>query len=292
MSAAGNHPPLPGTELRPSGSLVERALAQLVDGPVKTEALAAEVLALRGNPRAAAAAVYALLGSDARVSVDSFGVWSLAERPETTAVEPLCEQEWVVVDIETTGGSAARGHRVIEIAAVHVARGEIRSEFSSLVNPGRPIPRMITSLTGIANDMVSDAPRFDEIATRFADVLGGRVFVGHNAAFDWGFVSAEMERSLGQRLDGRRFCTLRVARRLLPHLRSRSLGSLAEHFGIPMEVHHRALDDAIATARLLLRFLDDLEGEGVADWASLENFFQRRRPRRRRTAMPAPMERA
>jgi DNA polymerase III subunit epsilon len=282
-----------GVELRPSGTLIERALAMLAEGPRSTERLAREVLALRGNPRAAAAAVFALLGTDSRVGVDGAGNWSLTAPPIAPGQEPLREQEWIVVDVETTGGAPSRGHRVIEVAAVHVARGRIVGEFSTLVNPGRRVPRIITSLTGITEEMVAEAPPFDRIAPRLTGLLRGRAFVGHNAPFDWRFLSCELERCMGRTLAGRRLCTLRIARRLLPHLSSRSLGALADHFGIHMEVHHRALDDAVATARLLVRFLDDLEEEGVTDWAALESYVRRRvRRRRRRTAFPASMERA
>lgn len=280
--------------LRPSGSLVDRAIARLSTGPAATLTLAEDILALRGNPRAAAAAVYALLGSDPRVRVDRSGVWSLTAPPDETvgAIGSLAETNWVVVDVETTGGSPAHGHRIIEIAAVEVAGGEIVGEYSSLVNPGRPIPRMITSLTGIANDMVVDAPTFEEIAPRVTDVLGGRVFVAHNASFDWRFVCSELERCTGQTLTGNRLCTLRLARRLLPNLPSRSLGALADYHGIAMDTHHRALDDAVATARLLVSFLDRLAALGVADWESLGAYFRAPAPRRRRSARPAPMDSA
>jgi DNA polymerase III subunit epsilon len=283
--------PLSGVELRPSGTLVERALACLADGPLATPHLAERVLALRGNPKAAAAAVFALLGTDPRFEVDRAGIWSLAAAPDTFLPVLLRAQEWVVVDVETTGGSPAHGHRVIEIAAVQVVGGRIAGQYATLVNPGRAIPRMITSLTGIDDRAVADAPRFEEIATAVADALRGRVFVGHNASFDWAFVSAEMERCTGRTLSGRRLCTLRLARRMLPHLPSRSLGALAEYFGIEMDAHHRALDDAAATAHLLLGFLDSLEEREVTDWAALERFFQTRPKRVRRSAKPRSVER-
>jgi DNA polymerase III epsilon subunit family exonuclease len=290
MVSSAAHSPLIQTAVRPTGGLVDRALLLLERGPVATEELAAEILALRGNPRAAAAAVFALLGSDDRVRVDSRGVWSLAE-PRRSAGESLSAQGWAVVDVETTGGSPDQGHRVIEIGIVRVVEGRITERYSTLVDPGRRIPGMITGITGITNEMVAGAPRFHEVAPRIADEIGGRVFVGHNATFDWRFVSAELERCMGVRLDGPRLCTLRLARKLLPHLPSRSLGALASYFGIAVESHHRALDDAEATAELLLHFLSALGDQGVNDWAGLQSFFTGPpRPRRRRTAMPRPAE--
>jgi DNA polymerase III epsilon subunit family exonuclease len=281
--------PITGVELRPSGSLVEKAIVLLGAGPLATADLAAEVLSLRGNPRAAAAAVFTLLGSDPRVRVDGAGVWRLREEVPDGA-RPLAGEEFVVVDVETTGGSPARGHRVIEVAAVRVANGRVRETFSTLINPRCPIPRMITSLTGIAGDMVADAPPFEAVAPRLAEVLDGRVFVGHNASFDWRFISAEMERCTARTLAGRQLCTLRLARRMLPHLPSRSLGALADYFGLAMDAHHRALDDALATARLLLRFLDRLEEAGVMDWLSLEAFLQVPPVRRRRSFLPRSVD--
>ncbi|MQA89424.1 MAG: hypothetical protein GEU90_04205 [Gemmatimonas sp.] len=282
-----------GIELRGSSGLLWTSLKTLADGPRTTDELAAEVLSLRGNRRAATAAVYTLLGEEASVQVDAHGVWSLVEPEVGPGLEPLREQEWVVVDVETTGGAPGRGHRIIEFAAVHVGGGEIRGEYSTLVNPYRWIPGTVSSVTGIAGSMVADAPSFAEIAPRVVEALRGRVFVGHNARYDWAFVSTELDRCLGRRLSGRRLCTLRIAHRLYPNLYSRSLGALAEHFGIPMEVHHRALEDAAATARLLILLLGCLEEEGVVDWAGLDQFIRRRKKgRRRRTARPVSMDRA
>lgn len=270
---------------------MDRALALIAAGPCGTDRIAAEVLSLRGNPRVAAAAVFALLGTDPRVAVDGQGVWSLARAIDRPSI-PLLAEEWVVVDVETTGGSPGAGHRVIEVAAVRVSNGTICESYATLVNPRCRIPAMITSLTGIGQEMVAEAPSFDGIADTLGGFLEGRVFVGHNATFDWRFVSAEMERARGRTLDGRRLCTLRLARRLLSHLPSRALGALAHYYGLEMEAQHRALDDAVATARLLILFLRRLEEEGVTSWAELDAFFSRRSPRARRSALPRPMDAA
>jgi DNA polymerase III epsilon subunit family exonuclease len=283
-----------GVALRPAGSLVGTALKLLAAGPLATDQLAEQVLHLKGNPRAAAAAVFALLGNDPRLSVDREGVWSLATPEQRPYFGPLSAQEWVVVDVETTGGSVDHGHRLIEVAAVRVRAGEIRGTYSTLVNPGRPVPRMITSLTGISEEMVAGAPMFHEVVEQIEKELLGRVFVGHNAGFDWRFLDGEMERCRGMGLSGRRLCTLRLARRLAPHLPSRSLGALAHYYGITMDVHHRALDDAVATAHLLIRFLGEIEDQGVSTWTDLEAFLCRRRPgrKRKRSAFPRPMDAA
>lgn len=282
-----------GVALHSSGSLVESALTLLASGPCSTEKVAEEILRLRGNPRAAAAAVFSLLGSEPRARVDREGVWSLAPVERKPCLGPLSAQDWVVVDVETTGGSIDRGHRLIEVAAVTVRGAVIEDRFSSLVNPGRPVPRMITSLTGISQEMVAGAPYFHEVVEGLERVMLGRVFVGHNAGFDWRFVSGELERCRGLGLSGPRVCTLRLARRIVPHLPSRSLGALAEYYGITMDVHHRALDDAVATAHLLIRLLGELEDKGVHTWSDLEGFLRRpRAPRRKRSAFPRPLDAA
>jgi DNA polymerase-3 subunit epsilon len=272
------------------GSLTERALRMLEAGPLDTAVLARQVLGISGDARAAAGAVFALLGTDPRFTVSPAGVWSLGSAPAPHRL--LRDERFVVVDVETTGGAPAAGHRVTEIAAVCVEGGEIRETFCTLVNPGRRIPSMITSLTGITDEMVRDAPRFAHVADQVLPLLEGRVFVAHNAPFDWRFVSAELERSTGMLPAGRQLCTVKLARKLLPQLPSRSLDGLALYFGLEIESRHRALDDAVATAKVLLRFLDTLEENGVVDWDGMDVFLGKRTPRRKRTATPRSMDSA
>jgi DNA polymerase III subunit epsilon len=127
--------------------------------------------------------------------------------------------------------------------------------FDSLVNPGRPIPGRIQELTGISDAMVKDAPSFSDIADGVVDALAGRVFVAHNARFDWGFVGAEVKRAKDLVLDGPRLCTVRLARRLYRGEKSYSLGALAERFGFENAARHRAAGDAVVTGMLLERLL-------------------------------------
>lgn len=272
------------------GSLTERALRMLENGPLDTAVLATQVLGISGDPRAAAGAVFALLGTDPRFSVSAEGVWSLGS--QAPVYRRLRDERFVVVDVETTGGSPGGGHRVTEIAAVCVEGGEIRETFSTLVNPGRRIPSMIVSLTGITDSMVADAPRFGQVANQVLPLLEGRVFVAHNAPFDWRFVSAELERTTGMLPAGRQLCTVRLARKLLPQLPSRSLDGLAQYFGLDIESRHRALDDAVATAKVLLYFLDALEERGIEDWEGVDVLLGKRAPRRKRTATPRSMDQA
>ncbi len=243
-----------------------------------TVALAHEVLGLTGNPGAASAAVFTLLGPDVRFEVDGEGVWSMpGPRPGT----PLSELSYAVVDVETTGGPYGLGHRMTEIAIYEVRSGVVADEYRSLLNPGRRIPRHIEALTGISNQMVADAPFFDHLATDVLERLEGRVFVAHNVRFDWGFVSRQLADAIGEIPNVERLCTVRMARRLLPRLRRRNLDAITRHYGIEVADRHRAHGDALATARVLIRLLDEASRQGLADLDALGAFLRKRGRRSR-----------
>lgn len=159
------------------------------------------------------------------------------------------DQTYVVVDVETTGGRAVND-RVTEIGAVKVRGGKTIAEWHSLINPERRIPAMITSLTGITNAMVADAPRFAEIADDLAQFLSGAVFVAHNVNFDHSFIAGEFRR-LERRFHAPKLCTCASMRKYYPGHGSYGLGPLSREYGIRLENHHRALDDARAAAELL-----------------------------------------
>jgi len=208
-------------------------------------------------------------------------------------IEALRTLEYVVVDVETTGGSTRTGHRITEIAALRVAHdGRILEEFTTLVNPERPIPSFISALTNITWDMVCDAPRFHEIAWEVERMLAGRIFVAHNASFDWRFLSWEIEHATGLAPESRVLCTVRLARQVVPEVGSRSLDSLAYYFNLANEARHRAYGDARVTAALLGRLMARLEERDVASWQALEELLGRRKPRKtgRRRATPTSMD--
>lgn len=265
-------------------SLVQRVAERLRTGPTHTLALAREVLGLEGHPGAASAAVFALLGTDPRFHVDAAGVWAMEEGP---LGPPLGRLDYAVVDVETTGGSPGSGHRITEIAVVEVVDGALAGEFSTLVNPGRTIPPVVTALTGITRQMVSAAPFFEHVAPEIADRLQGRVFVAHNATFDRRFVRQELIHALGDASLGPTLCTVQLARGLLPRLRRRNLDALAAYFGVPIQGRHRALGDAVATARILVRLLDEAGQQGIHDLDTLRRVLRGRARRRRR---PPPRE--
>jgi DNA polymerase III subunit epsilon len=170
----------------------------------------------------------------------------------------LSESTFVVVDVETTGLNPAED-RITEIAMMKVQDSILQDEFSTLINPLVSIPASITSLTGIDNLMVADAPTAREVAPVIADFLGDSVFVAHNAPFDWGFVSQTAIRERGIELSNRQLCTVKLSRRILPHLQSKSLGPVASALNITIPERHRASGDAYATALVLIKFLSYLQ---------------------------------
>ncbi len=262
-----------GLSAVPSGTLIDRALTLLLDGPLDAEGVATQVLGLPNAPRAVADRLaVALLGSDPRVRQQSDGRWALAAAAQGSPL--LGECAFAVVDVETTGMQPTVDDRITEIAVVvvHGTRREV--VFDSLVNPGRPIPGRIQELTGISDAMVKTAPTFADIADGVVDALAGRVFVAHNARFDWGFVGAEVKRAKGLVLDGPRLCTVRLARRLYRGEQSYSLGALAERFGLENAARHRAAGDAVVTGMLLERLLSVAAEKEIRTLQDLETMHR------------------
>ena len=165
---------------------------------------------------------------------------------------------FVVVDVETTGMSPV-DDRITEIAMMRVEDGVLTDEFSSLVNPLITIPAFITSMTGIDNVMVRDAPTAREVVPFAAEFLGDGVFVAHNAPFDWGFLTHTAKRERDLQLANPQLCTVRLANRILPQLPSKSLGPVAEFLDVRIPDRHRASGDAYATALVLVKFLSYLQ---------------------------------
>lgn len=155
---------------------------------------------------------------------------------------------YAIVDIETTGGYADN-HRITEIAIYHYDGLQIKNVFHSLLNPGRKVPQFITGLTGITSKMVEEAPEFSEMADEIFSYLKDRVFVAHNAHFDYSFIKKEFE-TIGVNWQTKKLCTVRLARKIIPGLESYSLGRLAESLGIKIPDRHRAGGDAQATAKI------------------------------------------
>ena len=166
----------------------------------------------------------------------------------------LSSRPVVVLDVETTGISAARGERVIEIGAVRVVQGKLEERFSSLIATSRPILPGALAVHRITPAVLAGQPGPEEVFSDFAHFIGNDILVAHNSGFDMRFLKAEFAR-LGQRLTNSHYCTLKLSRLCYPDLRSHKLEILGRYlFGaLPGVRHHRALDDAELAARIMLR---------------------------------------
>lgn len=170
---------------------------------------------------------------------------------------------FVVFDVETTGFSAI-DDRIIEMGAVKIQDGKIIDTFSEFTNPGFHIPHKITELTTIDDAMVEGCPSFDELLEKFMSFCEGSILVAHNAEFDISFIKSSMHRK-NINFDYEYIDTLELSRYLLPDMKKHKLDALTSLFNITLENHHRAIDDATATAFVFLKFLDLLAKDGVND---------------------------
>ncbi|MBV8082143.1 MAG: GIY-YIG nuclease family protein [Candidatus Eremiobacteraeota bacterium] len=188
---------------------------------------------------------------------------------------------FAVVDIETTGSVAGR-HAVTEIALVHVVEGRLTKRWRSFVNPRQPIPRFISALTGITDDMVAGAPLIGRVLPDVLEFIGDAIVVGHNVRFDAGFIEHELRAHGYSSLANPTIDTLVLARRTIAEVANYRLGTLTRELGIDVERHHRALADATATAELLVHCIRKLEDQGVFTYGGLlECLRMRAQPRRR-----------
>ncbi len=221
-----------------------------------------------------------LIDRDPRLRLDKDDVL-LVENEQSSTIN---ETAFMVFDLETTGAKAPPC-RVIEIGAYKVRNSRIEEEFHSLVNPEMPIPAFITALTGISDEMVSDAPLFAEVAPRFLEFIGDSVMVAHNAGFDIGFLNHEIGRIYeSYRMWNSSLCTVQLSRGLLPQIENHKLKTVASHFSVELINHHRAGPDAKATAEILINLLEDLGARGINDLAMARRFCRQRHYANRKKA--------
>ena len=222
--------------------------------PVSPEEIAAEFLSLPDPNGDARIHVERLIENDPRFLWE--GEVLRTADPLSLALE---DAPYVVFDLETTGSSTGKGG-ITELGALKLLRGQMVDEFSTLVNPGRPIEPFVVRLTGITDHMVAKAPGVSEAIARFEEFVEGSVLVGHNVHFDCSFVTAARG---GSTLPNPLLDTLGLARCLVPGLKRYRLSSLVSHFGVRAMPNHRALSDAAATAGVFLRLLELLRSAGV-----------------------------
>ncbi len=153
-----------------------------------------------------------------------------------------------IIDIETTGGNA-KLDKITEIAVYVHDGSQIIEEFQTLINPERPIPYFISQLTGIDDKMLTNAPKFYEVAKKIIEITKDTVFIAHNVGFDYNFIREEFK-SLGFEFKMKKLCTVQLSRKLIPGMDSYSLGKLCKNLNIEIVGRHRAAGDALATVKL------------------------------------------
>lgn len=214
-----------------------------------------------------------LVGRDPRLHLNDETVELVGDGFEARV---LAETEFVVFDLETTGTKAPPG-RVTEIGAFRVRNGRLAEGFQTLLNPETPIPRFITGLTGISDEMVRGAPRFADIAADFLDFIGDSVLVAHNAPFDMRFLNHEIGMIFEDyRVANPCLCTVKLSRKLLPNIMNHKLKTVAEFYSIDLVNHHRASDDARATAQIFVNLLLRLDADGIRDLAAIKRLGSRK----------------
>ena len=182
----------------------------------------------------------------------------------------LTSGTYVVFDVETTGLSAVYD-TIIEIAGVKIHEGEIIDKFESFANPHRPLPQVITDITGITDDMLVDAPEVDDVLTDFRQWMDDSVLVAHNASFDIGFLNQGFKKLNFNTITNPVIDTLELARFLYPQLGNHRLNTLCKHLDVELVQHHRAIYDAEATGYLFWKFIQQLIEKNITKHNELNN---------------------
>ena len=178
----------------------------------------------------------------------------------------------IVFDFETTGLDTKNDY-LIEIGALKTVGGKIVEEYSTLISPPIEINDTIISITGITRDMLQGQPTIQEKLPEFLEFIEGGILAAHNADFDYPFLKNVCERE-GIQLDWPTFCTLKMARHMLPELESKSLDALAEYFDLTFESRHRSIGDCKVTSAVLQSMLR-MEESTSRQWQSLENYMSK-----------------
>ncbi|RCW45636.1 3'-5' exonuclease [Paenibacillus prosopidis] len=202
-------------------------------------------------------AIASMLGSQNAQQMAFIRNVNKEQRKQSMLDTPLRELEVVVFDLETTGFYPTNGDEIISFGAVKLCGGELAESetFYSLVNPKRKIPKAITELTGISNEMVQDAPDLMQVLHDFMEFVGRRLLIAHAAGHDKQFLNAALWRTSKVNLNHRVLDTMMVAKWLEPKLDGYSLDELLESCCIPVTERHHALQDSIMTAKLWQNYL-------------------------------------
>jgi DNA polymerase III epsilon subunit family exonuclease len=254
------------------GTLCERALDFVLSkgGIVHEDMLIAYVFGNNGMADLWRPLLRSTLGGDERLVFHANGEWSIPSLAATNRANAELLEEFVALDVETTGLKPSR-QRIIEIAAIRYRHGQVERSYETLLHPGRGIPEFITQLTTITNEHVREAPIFADVAKELVEFIGDSLIVGHNVSFDINFVNAELARVEMPPLINERLDTMGLAVRLLRSLRKPSLDRVASAVGLSPRRVHRAGGDARLTAEVALRLVDEGARQGVTSIDQLKS---------------------
>jgi len=254
------------------GTLCERALEFVLSkgGMVHEDQLIAFVFGNTGLADLWRPLLRSTLAGDERLVFHANGEWSIPSLAATNRADAQLLEEFVALDVETTGLKPGR-QRIIEIAAIRYRHGQIERSFETLLHPGRGIPEFITKLTTISNEHVREAPVFADVAQEVVEFIGDSLIVGHNVSFDINFMNAELGRVDMPPLINERLDTMGLAVRLLRSLRKPSLDRVAAAVGLSPRKIHRAGGDARLTAEVALRLVDEGARQGVTSLDQLKS---------------------
>jgi len=188
-------------------------------------------------------------------------------------IEPdrgISTQDLVVFDFETTGLDASQ-EQIIEIGAIRLRNWEPVAEYSQLVNPGEILSDTVVKLTGLTNEDLKDQPPIEQVFDGFLKFISNGLLVAHNAEFDMAFLVQTAHR-LGYDLSWPAFCTLKMARTLLPELESKNLDTLASYYDLSFEARHRSIGDVKVTCAVLKAMVDDY-GQDLKTWSDFQQYW-------------------
>jgi DNA polymerase-3 subunit alpha (Gram-positive type) len=248
---------------------------QAVGGKASAVRIVDRVMKIRKpDPAFALTLVSDLVERDMRLSINDDLVELVDGRHDHIELESA---DFVVLDLETTGAKTPPA-RVTEVGAYRVKNGEVAESFHSLVNPETPIPPFIVSLTGISDAMVAGAPKFAEIVDDVLRFIGDSVIVAHNARFDMAFLNYEIGRVYRDcKLANPSLCTVQLSRGLVAEVENHKLKTMANYYAVDLENHHRAADDAHATAKIFINLLTELRTIGVRDLGTARRLSRKKR---------------
>ena len=264
--------------------LIERALAcvEQHNGALDEDRLIGFIFGQGASPALWRPLLRSVLKDQTQLTLRGDGVW-------TNGVAPADEgfpDEYVILDVETTGLKPAQ-QRMIEIAIMRVSEHGAPLVWSTLLNPGRKIPQYVISLTGIDDAMVATAPEFRSVAQTIVDLVGDAPIVGHNAAFDIGFVNAELARCGVPRLVNPSLDTLSLANALVKDVRRLNLSDVARGLGVDARRPHRALPDAETTLDVFRVLVSRAREQGVGALDALQRVASGHPPRKSAPRTPA-----